>query len=171
MGLDQFTRATASRNLRSLLERLKGSYAPVGRALDKAKWPIWGAVAGAPVLGYQLDRLAEEPTPIPEKNPELNEQREESVISPPIGAANKTAQAPEDEWLEVAAISVRNAITPPLDKQAAMDQLKMQITAAKMRARQMNVPAKPSASFLDGESQSLESGDNIAPVSNQPQYR
>lgn len=169
MGLDPATNSTISRNLRTILMKLYGG---AGKVHDKIKWPLWGSVAAAPVLGYQLDRLSEKPTPIPDNNPELNEQRVESPVAPPLGAANKTAEAPEDQWLSAAAMSVKAALAPTVtSKQAALDQLKLQITAAKERARSMNGPAKPSTSFLDGESQSLESGDKIAPVSNQPQYR
>lgn len=174
MGLDAFTRATASRSLRQILQSLKKGYEPVGNALERAKWPLWGAVAGAPVLGYQLDRMAEKPTPIPDNNPELNEQREESPVGPPLGAANKVAEAPEDEWLGAAAHAIKLATAPVpslVVKQAFLAQMKQQIGAAKERAKRMNIPAKPNAGFLDGEQQSLESGDQLSSVSNRPQYR
>lgn len=172
--MDPFTKATLSRHLRSLYGAVEKGYEPVGNMIEKVKWPLWGAVAGAPVVGYQLDRLSEKRTPIPDKNVEINEQREESPVGPPLGANNKVAEAPEEEWMGAASFAVKMALSPLPSlaiKEAQLDQMKQQIMAAKERAKRMTGPSKPTTGFLDGEQQSLESGDQIAPVSNRPQYR
>ena len=174
MALNGFDRVSIQQGLRSLYNSAERGYETVGKATSKLKWPLWAALGIAPVVGYQLDRLSEKRTPIsdeiPEKNVEINEQREESPVGPPLGA--KAAQAPEDEWLEAASLAIKRATAEPtLWKQAVLEGMKEQIAQAKERAKRMNAPAKPTGGFLNSEPQSLEGADQITPVSNQPQYR
>lgn len=89
--------------------KLKHAYRFAKANASKGLWPLYGAVATAPVIGYQADKLREE-REAPTNNPEMLEQRTEGTSMPP-DSVQKTA------------------------KQAALGMLKDELRAAKQRRR------------------------------------
>jgi hypothetical protein len=143
--VDPLTRATLSANIRKIWDATKGSSGTAGRVARAGMYPLFGAAALAPVVGYEADRYLEA------HNPE----------------AAKVAAAPEDEPMLDAALAIRFAIDPVETKLAALESLRNEIQSAKARAGK----GGPSIGFMEGESRDLEQGDPIAGSSEAPRFR
>lgn len=94
----------------NVVAKLRSAFQYVKGNAHKGLWPLYGAVAAAPVIGYEADRLREAREAPPTNNPEITEQRTEGTSMAP-DTVQKTA------------------------KEAALGMLKDEIRAAKQRRR------------------------------------
>ncbi len=90
----------------------------------KALLPLFGAVAAAPVIGYEAERLKNGPT----NNPGMTQQRSEGISHSP-DSTSKTASL----VVQNAAQDVAEAIFGT--KRAAIETLKKEIAGAKNRSK------------------------------------